>query len=367
MNLFRPIVLTIAKVLTIIICIFTILSAYGGNIDPRNFATPALLCLVMPYVALCCVISTILWAFARNIVFSVMGVVTLIVCIPSMSIIFPLGYEREQTEGSEKFSIISWNVLHARDIRIPDFPGNRALEYMINSRADIICLTELFDFAPGEVRNATPELIDSLHRAYPFRAGLSTSDIKVISKYPVDMMEYSHFDSSGRHRFHFFKVHFPGARTLIVAMVHLYSYGLSEQEREVVTEIKSVNTAEKSMKEFKGSIMGKMKDAFRKRAQNAGTLREVLDEIPEDAPLIVCGDFNDVPASWAYNLIKGADMRDAYVETNFGPAFTYNLHKFYFHIDQMLYRGRLRALDLKIGSIDTSDHYPLIGEFEFTK
>ena len=40
---------------------------------------------------------------------------------------------------------------------------------------------------------------------------------------------------------------------------------------------------------------------------------------------------------------------------------------FYFHIDQMLYRGNLEALSLKIGKINSSDHYPLIGEFAFTK
>ena len=39
---------------------------------------------------------------------------------------------------------------------------------------------------------------------------------------------------------------------------------------------------------------------------------------------------------------------------------------FYFHIDQMLYRGPLKALSLKVGKINTSDHYPLIGVFEFT-
>ena len=119
------------------------------------------------------------------------------------------------------------------------------------------------------------------------------------------------------------------------------------------------------MKEFKGSIRQKMRKAFRHRAEDAEALRECIDEIPRDVPLIVCGDFNDVPASWCYNMIRGDDLRDAYEETNFGPAITYNLHAFYFHIDQMLYRGPLVALDLTVNKINTSDHYPLIGEFQF--
>ena len=148
-------------------------------------------------------------------------------------------------------------------------------------------------------------------------------------------------------------------------MVHLYSYDLSEEERKVVTEIRSMQTAKTSVNEMKGSIRKKMGEAFRKRSEDAENLRECLNQIPTDIPLIVCGDFNDVPASWAYNLIRSDDLRDAYAETNFGPAITYNLHAFYFHIDQMLYRGPLEALDLQVNKINTSDHYPLIGEFQF--
>ena len=140
---------------------------------------------------------------------------------------------------------------------------------------------------------------------------------------------------------------------------------MSEDERKVVTEINSMETAKSSMVEFKGSIRQKLRSAFRDRAEDAKELREELDDISPDLPLIVCGDFNDVPSSWTYKVIRGTDLRDAYAETNFGPAITYNLHAFYFHIDQMLYRGPLEALDLTIGKINTSDHYPLIGEFEF--
>ena len=40
---------------------------------------------------------------------------------------------------------------------------------------------------------------------------------------------------------------------------------------------------------------------------------------------------------------------------------------FYFHIDQILYKGDLKALSVRKGKIKTSDHYPLLSEFEFTK
>lgn len=357
----------VMRIVSIIVFLLTILSAYGGKINPEYLTIPSILCLAMPYFAIATILLIIFWAVTRRIIFTVLGVLTIIACMGPLSQAMPLSFSKKAEEGERTFKIISWNVLHTDDIRKPDYPSNRAVEYMLHSGADVICLAELNNFSSKELKNASPMLIDSLIRTYPFRAGRSDTDIKVLSKYPVDREGHSHVSDNGHHRFDFFKVNFPGGKVLNVAMVHLYSYDLTEEERQVLTEVKSASTAKTSVKEFKGSILSKLRNAFRQRAANAETLRGAIDELRPTAPLIVCGDFNDVPGSWAYNLIKGDDMHDAYAETNFGPTFTYNKHLFYFHIDNMLYRGNIRPLSLKVGKINTSDHYPLVGEFAFTK
>lgn len=353
------------RIISIIVYVLTILAAFGGSINPDYLTLPALLSLAFPYLAILSILLIIFWAITRKIIFCGLGIVTIIICLTPLSTVFPLGSAREPNKKDETFKIISWNVLHTKDIRKPEYAGNRAVEFMINSGADIICLTELLGINDKEIPHFTKQLKDSLFKAYPYQAGLQTTDIKVLSKYPVKRLERISYNSTGNCRFDFFQISFPDKKELIVAMVHLYSYGLSQEERRVVTEINSVETAKTSMKEFKGSIRQKLRAAFRQRAEDAKKLREELDDISPEIPLIVCGDFNDVPTSWTYNIVKGDDLRDAYSETNFGPAITYNLHAFYFHIDQMLYRGNLEAIDLKIGKINSSDHYPLIGEFEF--
>ncbi|MDE6533805.1 MAG: endonuclease/exonuclease/phosphatase family protein [Muribaculaceae bacterium] len=359
-----PMFRMVMRIISIVVWALTALSAFGGKFNPEFFTIPAVLCLALPYLGILSIILTIFWAVTGRFFFTALGVLAIIACIGPMSQAMPISFPKKADDGQQTFKIMSWNVLHNQDLRKPDYPGNRPLEYMIDSEADIICLAEVNNFGREEMGNAPQQTIDSLFRIYPYRAGQTYSDIKILSKYPVERIETGRQKSGGQPRFDIFKVNMPG-HILTVAMVHLYSYDLSEEERQVVTEIKSVNTAKSSVKELKGSILSKLRNAFRMRAQNAQDLREAIGNIT--GPLIVCGDFNDVPTSWTYNIVKGDDMHDAYAETNFGPTFTYNLHAFYFHIDQMLYRGPIEALDLEVGKINSSDHYPLIGEFAFTK
>lgn len=364
-KLVSPFFMMAMKIVSGIVFLFTILSAFGGRVSPDFLVLPSLFCLAFPYFAILTIIITIFWVCCKKIIFSALGVLTIIICLAPLSVAFPLGASRNPSKGAETFKIVSWNVIHTRDIRQPDSKSKRAVEWMINSGADIIAMAELKNFT-SEFSGLSDNLRDSLFESYPYRAGLNTTDIKIMSKYPVERLDRI-LNEKGECRYDFFKVSFPEGKTLIVGMVHLYSFGLSEEERQVVTEINSVSSAKTSLKEFKGPIRSKLGNAFRKRGRNATSLREIIDDIPADIPLIICGDFNDVPVSWAYNIVKGDDMHDAYAETNFGPAITYNLHAFYFHIDQMLYRGPLKALDLTVDKINTSDHYPLVGEFEFTK
>lgn len=364
--LLNPIFRMAMRIISILIFLLTIVSAYGGKVNPEYLTIPAVLCLALPYFAIATIILIVFWGLCRKIIFTTLGVLTIVACSGPLSVAMPLNSGKTADPDQQTFKIISWNVLHTQDIRQPDYPNNRAVEFMVGSDADIICLAELYNFSPAELKNASPALIDSLIRKYPYRAGLSSTDIKILSKYPVSREGHSYLADTGHHRFDFFKVNFPGGKVLNIGMVHLYSYDLTEEERQVIKEMKSVNGAKASVKELKGSILAKLRNAFRQRADNARLLREAINEFRPSAPLIVCGDFNDVPASWAYNLIKGEDMHDAYAETNLGFTWTYNKHLFLFHIDQMLYRGNLKALKVKIGKINTSDHYPLIGEFAFT-
>lgn len=292
-----------------------------------------------------------------------LAIATLIICTGPLFTVVPLGHERKAAPLEKpQFTLMTWNILHGEDIEQHNSNINRSFEYILSSGADIVVLQELYNFSSKEIKVLPKELRDSLFKAYPFRVTDGLNDLCLLSKYPARILKVSDKPYGSNYFYEAYRLNILG-RKLTILNVHLASYRLTEGERDFVEKMKSMSGTKSSIMDFKGTIYGKLKAAFVDRSNHAEEIRQVIQGIR--GPLIICGDFNDVPASWAYYKVKGDDMKDAFAETHFGPTFTYNLHHFYFHIDQILYRGPLQALKVDKGEIKSSDHFPQIAEFTF--
>ena len=75
--------------------------------------------------------------------------------------------------------------------------------------------------------------------------------------------------------------------------------------------------------------------------------------------MIVCGDFNDSPISYAHRVI-GKGLKDAFVESGNGFGISYNQNHFYFRIDNILLSKNLKSYRCTVdNTIKSSDHYPI--------
>ena len=76
--------------------------------------------------------------------------------------------------------------------------------------------------------------------------------------------------------------------------------------------------------------------------------------------VIVCGDFNDTPISYAHKVFADA-LTDCYVSSGFGPGFSYHENRMFVRIDHMFCSDEWEPFGAKVDSkVKTSDHYPLI-------
>ena len=93
----KPFLITTLKVISVGLYLFTIFSAFGGRINPVDFAFASLMCLAFPYLAILTIISTIAWGIAKKIFFAGAGVLTILVCLSPFTTVFPFGFSKTPT------------------------------------------------------------------------------------------------------------------------------------------------------------------------------------------------------------------------------------------------------------------------------
>lgn len=370
----RPIIRIPLLILSLILYGITALAAFGGRFNPDIFTLPGTLTLLLPGLAIATACVTLGWFLIRGYIGGSLGVLTILICWGPISTAVPFGTSKKPDPGAKTFTLLTWNMRRGWDQenKSDSIHGNRSVQYILDTDADVVCLQELslmFErkhphrwFENEEVPFMTESQREALFKKYPYYAGYN--DMKVLSKYPMER-ELGHHDAVSEMaplHYSFYKLKIGGHPLTIVTM-HLASFELGPEEQNVVRDMTSASGFKKSVSMLRTDIHAKLQTGFRARKKDVTALRQAIDGIK--GPLVICGDFNDVPESYAYRLLRGDDLKDAYVETGFGPLVTFNRHAFWVHLDQVFYRGDLRPLSIKKGTTKVSDHYPLLTEFEF--
>lgn len=360
-----PIIRLIAKIATIVLYALTLGAAYGGYVNPFISVVPAIAALAFPFLAALTALASIVWLIDRRWIIGGLGILTLFGCGDTLTANFPTGSEKKPAPGDVTFSLMTYNIASAYDLRPSgDTTANRGMTYALQADPDILCLQEF----KGPQKEFTEDRLSAEQRAllearYPYHEyGGWQSDITIFSKYPIRnrRIDNPRPQKYYRYTFRVYDIDIQG-RHITLANVHLYSYHLSASEQKVISQARNLQKAKSSISKFKGVIRRKLDQAFRGRADEAKDITMLTQSI--EGPFIVCGDFNDVPGSWVWRQFTEAGFKDAYTDTNFGWTMTFNHNLMLFHIDQVMYRGDIVPLSVKRGKVNSSDHYPLLCRF----
>ncbi|WP_289740792.1 endonuclease/exonuclease/phosphatase family protein [Muribaculum intestinale] len=342
-----------------------LLSAYGGAIDPNKSVWPQIFGMTFPaWIILMLVmvpVSFIIWRKS-----ALLPTAALLIAMPAILTISPLhiGGALSQSERASSFSVMTYNVYGFVDheFESDDSGGkgakeSRSLQQIIDTQPDIVCIQE------GYNPNYRFKLqMDTINKIYPYSNFIPEGGEIIFSKYPFKIVPTP---QPAWHTAHYsaYELDVDGHQLLVVNC-HLQSIGLTPDDKALYRELtdKRIESPTRSeLSKVKNSILSKLAIAFKLRAEQARHIRQFLEEHPGNAILV--GDFNDVQGNYAYRCICSAGMRDAYADSGFGPTITYIDNRFYFHIDQIFYRGDMRAVDIVRGDIKSSDHYPMTATF----
>lgn len=227
---------------------------------------------------------------------------------------------------------------------------NPVLNYLKGCGADIVCLQEY----PVNDKKIHKELVS----VYPYIKSYSIAKglgVACLSKYPILESELIRFPSAYNCSA-LFRLKMQDD-TLAVVCNHLESNKLSSEDRKKYKELLK-SPSEQQLTTSGRYLLRKYAEAVAVRAVQADSVAQVIKN-NRSHYMVVCGDFNDSPISYAHRVISKG-LKDAYVEAGCGPGFSYNRNYFYFRIDHILTSDAFRVLDCRVDrSIRASDHYPV--------
>lgn len=364
-----------------VICMVVLLSAYGGQLDPRLWGyVPGVAVILFPVITVVAIVILALLMFTRYTRAVAIVTVLLLACVAHrVMLTVPVNYGAE-AQG-HTFTVMTYNT--AAFPRV--YPGDTStvMRTILDINPDIVLVQETIHADRPFHYDEVPAIkcyMDELNEKFPYRSYPYKDDVAILSKYPftVDTIVPSQrgydvlnvFKDVDHYATLAYDVVVNGKKLRLIS-THLHSFGLSNADKSITGAVTDGDPDVQQGSIVYGMSLGdKLSRAFSMRAREAEQLRRAIDEGP--GTVILCGDFNDVVGSYAHNTLMGNDMHDAWLEAGTGYAPTYNKHRLLFRIDHILYRGGVRAVDAHVYSDvkithTSSDHYPMVATFEITE
>lgn len=352
-------------VTNLIAIILLLMATQAPSVSPSQMSIFAYLGIGFIFLLAVNIIYLIIWIISFRWKFIIIQLFALFLCMDAIKTYIPMNKPTPVVDIPENaIKMLSYNV-RGFDWKVGDEARkNPILEYIANSDADIICLQE---FAVEEVRDKKKGIslkeFDNIMKEYPYRSVTRLGDSKGIiyglacySKHRITKVARvpieSQFNGSAMYEIRV------GRKLITVINNHLESNHITEEDKALYKELIVEGNKDK-FNEVARSVASRLGFAFKTREKQVDIIAEAIEIQRENTKsMVLCGDFNDTPISYAYGKFKG-DFEDSYKNTGRGIGITYHENGFLFRIDYIMHTSDIKAYNSTVDKVKYSDHYPL--------
>lgn len=321
-------------------CFITLLVFCSVWVSPAFFKYAGIISLTIPFI----ILANAFWLFFLLLNKKkrlIIPLVFLILAIPFIRTIVAF----HPSKGPESsLSIMSYNIMRMN--KIGDKRGaNTMRNWLQSEESDIKCFQEFV---------ATKEIISAISnngKYHSFVAGYGNS-YAIFSKFRIINSGVFYKDKTSNNiLFVDLKVN---NDTLRVYNVHLQSMSINPDK-------------EFNQEGFEQNYESVRRKFERGSAIRAGQLDDLIKHIEGcKYPMIVVGDFNDIPFSYNYFRLSRS-FKNAFENAGNGLGFTYNGKIPFLRIDNQFYNDQIEVFGFRtLSEVDFSDHFPVVGIYSIT-
>ncbi|MDR0971722.1 MAG: endonuclease/exonuclease/phosphatase family protein [Bacteroidales bacterium] len=356
----------IKKILYIINILFTLLlvgSYVSALVPPDKLPYISLLTYIYPLLLIINIAFIILWLFLK----------WSYILIPLVAILIKVGYinqlyashlffsKHEVLTTNTNIKILSYNVCgfayNAQNREEKRELEDSIFNYISSIKPEIIAFQDYFSYK--DRKSIHWRIVNNLGYKYYYISEVGKKQLSgnaIYSKHPIIQSGLLFPAKKNSNSYVFADIEMDEATILRVINLHLASYKLIKQEKEIFEEFQKGNAKEALDKNFK-TIVRKLIEANKKRSYEVKELQPIIEHSAER--IVVLGDFNDNPFSYTYReLSKG--MIDAFTEKGEGFGTTYNGSLPVQRIDYILVdKDYFKVGGFQRDKLNYSDHYPI--------
>lgn len=339
--------LSLFKIFTVITALSLVLAYLSPYIHPSKVSFLQLFGLAYSIILGVHICLSIIWLFF-NKKWAIAMILLLLIGGNLHFRTFSIG-NGDDNKNSKEVKILSYNVhLFGRynaTNKLAQKTRHNILEYLSKSNPDVLCFQEFYhqdkptSFPTKDTLLRLLKIKDYHERFTHKLRGRQNYGISILSKYPIVEKGAISF-SELRNNFNYciYTDIVMMDDTIRVYNVHLQSINLQENDIAVFD-----NDKNQSDKSGMFTVLNKVKKAYPIRVAQAEKIIKHINNSKH--PVVVCGDFNDAPMSYTYNMFN-KNLVDAFRNCRFGIGKTY--------------AGKIPA-----GRIDYIFHSPIIGSYNF--
>ncbi len=345
---------------------------YAASVtSPVKVHSLELFSLTTPFAIIVNLFFVFFWIFSRRKWRTIFPVITLIAGYKLIITVIAFNFfgSNNMSAGTNTVKVMSWNV---HGMGIYDKRGNnigqRIVDVIKKESPDILCMPEFFKYSNDSIKPYSTEIYqDNNFKDYRFNTDNTLGaqyylGIALYTKLPI--VEYKVYKIGQSIYLLQCDFQLPNAKIIRMFFVHLYSYNLSDYDRQYFSEIKAKKHLGRTDLKYSRFYIWRFNYSYAERANEADTIAKIMARSPY--PVLICGDYNDLPCSYTYTKIRG-NLKDAFLEKGKGFGRTYNQIFPTLRIDHILYDPTyLHILGYKSPNIKLSDHNPVIANFSVT-
>ncbi len=346
------------------VAVALLLSYVSTHVSPATFWPLALLGVAYPYLLIANIAFVVWWLlFRRRRMLP--SLVAVLLGLPYLGEhVQPPWNAADPATDADPVMLMSWNV------RIFDFYNwsnnrstrDRMVEFLRGEAPDVLCIQEFMDTRDPDHYYMRPDSLKKVlglkyhHDDYTQHARLDHHfGIVTFSRHPIVGRGSIQFPDD-LNNLCIWSDLLIGTDTVRVYNAHLASLRFDKDDYRFVQSLESGKPTD-PISVAGPRILGRMKNAFIRRATETETIVRHMRKSPH--PVVWCGDLNDTPMSYSYQLLRRQGLADAFTGSGQGFGVTYIGSTPRFRIDHILHDAGIRTWDLRTIPVDFSDHRPI--------